>query len=82
MEDRKKTKNIIKNDIEDDDNNSYIEDDTEYTSELEDLLNEEYDENVLILIQKELLNYVEEKSLPICEYLTIDNIYDFILEFS
>jgi hypothetical protein len=82
MEDRKKTKNVIKNNIEDDDNNSYIEDETEYTSELEDLLNEEYDENVLILIQKELLNYVEEKSLPICEYLTIDNIYDFILEFS
>ena len=81
MEDRKKTKNVIKNDI-DDDNNSYIEDESEYTSELEDLLNEEYDENVLILIQKELLNYVQAKSLPICEYLTIDNIYNFILEFS
>lgn len=81
MEDRKKTKNIILNDVKDDDN-SHIEDDSEYDSELEEILNQEYDNSALLLIQKELLNYVEAKSLPICEYLTINNIYNFILKFS
>jgi hypothetical protein len=36
--------------------------------------NEEYYNDTLVIIRNELLNYINDKSLPICEYLTINNI--------
>jgi hypothetical protein len=46
--------------------------------ENEDYLNEQYYNDTLFLIQNELIKYIEDKSLPICEYLSIDNLDSFI----
>lgn len=72
----KNTKNKIILNEEDDEYNSYS--DSDFDSDIEDIIEEEYYQDVLKLLQKELLNYVEMKSLPICEYLTIENIHSFI----
>lgn len=38
----------------------------------------EYDETTVTMIQKTILEYVERKSLTICEYLTTDDIKEFL----
>jgi hypothetical protein len=38
----------------------------------------EYDEMTVTMIQKTILEYVERKSLTICEYLSTDDIKEFL----
>ena len=76
MEEIKNIKNNIMFNEEDDE--YYSDSESDFDSELEDIIEEEYYQDTLKLIHKELLNYVEMKSLPICEYLTIEYIHSFI----
>jgi hypothetical protein len=65
--------------------NYYIDD--EFDDEVENKIsNEEYNENIsnefyeetINIIQENLLNYVNDKSLPLCEYLNCEDIEKFI----
>lgn len=38
----------------------------------------EYVDNTLLILQKSLLDYVDRKSLTICEYLSIDKIKKYL----
>ena len=74
-----KNKNLFIDDYisENDDEfeNINTNDDNEYDYEYE---NYQHLINTIELIQKEILNYVEKKSIPLCEYLSNDNIEIFI----
>ena len=64
----------INNDINDtyvEDKN--LEDETDDEEEIENQ-NREYYFQTLNIIQKNMLEYVDQKSLPICEYLSLKNI--------
>ncbi len=68
-------KKIIVN--EDDDFES--EQEKNYLNDEDDeKIEEEYFTNTISIIQKNLLNFVEDKSLPLCEYLHIKSIKKFI----
>lgn len=65
--------------------NYYIDD--EFDDEVENKISiEEYNENIsnefyeetINIIQENLLNYVNDKSLPLCEYLNYEDIEKFI----
>ena len=47
--------------------------------EIEDMLDNEYFNQTLCDIQKDLIQFVNEKSLPLCEYLTTNKINNFLL---
>ena len=55
--------------------NDIDEDNSEYEQELLDF---EYHEKTINIIYNEFSNYLESKSLPICEYLDIKTIKTFI----
>jgi len=70
-------------------NKKHYEYDEEYTSdneiiyvnyidEEEERIKEDYYIDTIYMIQKNLLNFVENKSLPLCEYLSINSIVNFI----
>ena len=72
-------KNNFKNILNDDDDTDF-----EYNSEngnFEDENSYIYEENIkntILTIQNKLLDFVEKKNLPLCEYLSISNIELFI----
>lgn len=69
---KKQDNYYIEDDFDDDvENQIFIE---EYN---ENISNEFYQETVNI-IQQNLLNYVNDKSLPVCEYLNYESIEKFI----
>lgn len=63
-------------------NNTYIEDTTvdnyETDEEENQDQNREYYLETLNIIQQNIIEYVEQKSIPLCEYLTIKNIGDML----
>ena len=63
-------------------NDSYIEDTNidNYETDEEEIerQNREYYLETLNIIQQNILEYVEQKSIPLCEYLTIKNIGDML----
>ena len=71
--------NKIKNILNNDDDTDF-----EYNSENENLEDENnyiYEENIkntALNLQNKLLEFVEKKNLPLCEYLSISNIELFI----
>ena len=72
-------KNNFKNILNDDDDTDF-----EYNSENDNFEDENsyiYEENIkntILTIQNKLLDFVEKKNLPLCEYLSISNIEVFI----
>lgn len=65
------------------DNNKFADedDDEEYTMDDEIYYEEkriEYSEMTLLTLQKALLEYVEQKNLTLCEYLTTKKISQFL----
>ena len=75
-ENKNKIKTILKEDIFID---SEYEEDENYTANIDfERKEEEYYKDTLNIIQKNILEYVEEKNLPICEYLSIQNIDIFL----
>ena len=72
-------KNNFKNILNDDDDTDF-----EYNSENDNFEDENsyiYEENIkntILTIQNKLLDFVEKKNLPLCEYLSISNIELFI----
>jgi uncharacterized membrane-anchored protein len=73
---------ILKNKFiinEEDENDDQTYENKEYINEIEyEILNDEYFDETLIIIQKELLNYVNHTSQPLCEYLRTRNIENFL----
>lgn len=61
---------INENDSENEDNNNY---DSDY-----EYVEFEYNQESINIIQKNLLDYVERRSLPLCEYLSLEKISNFI----
>lgn len=55
-----------------DNENFYLND------EEEEKIEEEYLADTILIIQKNLINFVEDKSLPLCEYLSIESIEKFL----
>jgi hypothetical protein len=75
-ENKNKIKTILKEDIFID---SEYEEDENYTNNIDfERKEQEYYNDTLNIIQKNILQYVEEKNLPICEYLSIQNIDIFL----
>ena len=70
-----KNKNLYMDDYISDDDYNEFENNNEYENE-----NENYQKliNTTETIQKELFDYVEKKCIPLCEYLSVDNIQMFI----
>ena len=69
----------VKNKISNNDvNDTYIEDTIidNYETDEEDIQiqNKEYYLETLNIIQQNIIEYVEQKNIPLCEYLTIKNI--------
>lgn len=64
-------------------NNDNLTDNTiqMYNEQNEDYLNCEYYNNTLLIIQNELIKYIEDKSIPICEYLSINKLDSFITNY-
>ena len=60
------------NDNNSDNENFYLND------REEEKIEEEYLADTILIIQKNLINFVEEKSLPLCEYLSLDSIEKFL----
>jgi hypothetical protein len=75
-ENKNKIKTILKEDIFID---SEYEEDENYTDNIDfERKEQEYYNDTLNIIQKNILQYVKEKNLPICEYLSIQNIDIFL----
>ena len=69
----------IKNKIIYDENNNenyYSENEHEYECNFEE--EDEYYQNTLNVVYKDILEYCEHTSLPLCEYLEIDSVNNFI----
>lgn len=69
----------IKNKIVYDENNIenyYSENEEEYKCNFED--DDEYYQNTLNMVYKDIMKYCEHTSLPLCEYLEIDSVDNFI----
>ena len=66
----------IKNKILNNDDNSEEDDDDLYCEEDENIQYEEYDNQTYEIVQKALLDYTEY--LPLCEYLYIRSIKQFV----
>lgn len=60
------------------DDNSDSNDETEYNEkkDLDDMMMD--NDQMLVNIQKDLLEFINNKSLPLCEYLTINKIEKFL----
>ena len=74
-------KNIF-NYINDNDNNEYNTDEENYylNDEDKEKIEEEYFTDTVCIIQKNILGFVQDKSLPLCEYLDINSIEKFIID--
>lgn len=74
------TREIKKKIIIDEEDNEYGSDQEKYylNKEDEEKIEEEYFTDTVKMIQKNLLNFVETKSLPLCEYLYVESIKKFI----
>ena len=69
----------IKNKIIYDENNIenyYSENEEEYEYNFEE--DDEYYQNTLNMVYKDIMKYCEHTSLPLCEYLEIDSVDNFI----
>jgi hypothetical protein len=78
---KEKPVKYVKNKISNNDvNDTYIEGTPldKYETDEEDNQNKEYYLETLNIIQQNIIEYVEEKSIPLCEYLTIKNIGDML----
>jgi len=66
------------------DNDSYNEynsdDENYYLNDEDEEKIEEYFYDTVYIIQKNLLKFVENKSLPLCEYLELNSIKKFIID--
>ena len=60
-------------------NGDNSENENEYDCEYE-YFDYEYNEESINIIQKNLLEYVELKYLPLCEYLSLEKISKFVLK--
>ena len=71
-----KNKILSTNDDSNDHNNNEDDDD------IDEIYNEEkrieYSDATILMIQKSFLEYVDRKSLTICEYLSVDEIKSFL----
>lgn len=75
-ENKNKNKTILKEDIFID---SEYEEDENYTYNIDfEIKEEEYYNHTLNIIQQNILEYVKDKNLPICEYLSIQKIDIFL----
>jgi len=57
---------------------NYISNEDENEEYEEELLEQQFYEETINIISKEFLNYIDHKSLPICEYLNNKHIDRFI----
>jgi hypothetical protein len=73
------SKNKILTTTNDDTNDNNYNDDDE---DIDEIYNEEkrieYSDATILMIQKSFLEYVDRKSLTICEYLSVDEIKSFL----
>ena len=70
---------------EDYENNNYEENGEDYIEsedeKMEEFIKKEYYHKTLYIIQYNLLNHINSKSLPIAEFLTLSNIDKFISKY-
>jgi len=66
------------NDNYDNYNDSEVEYDSEYEEENDRIKEYEYYIKTIIMIKNSINNYVNEKSLPLCEYMTFNKVNNFI----
>ena len=78
-EEELRNKNKKYYEYDNDDNNSEKED-YYLNDEDEEKIEEEYFNDTVCIIQKNLLNFIENKSLPLCEYLDLDSLDNFIVD--
>lgn len=72
------SKNKILSTNDDSNDHNYNEDD----DDIDEIYNEEkrieYSDATILMIQKSFLEYVDRKSLTLCEYLSVDEIKSFL----
>lgn len=76
-EEIKKNSKLLKNINYSDDENDF-ESDVETDAETKDMIDHDYYIDVVTTLQKNLINYVEHHSVPICEYLSFDKVEIFL----
>jgi hypothetical protein len=77
-EEVKKNSKFLKHVNVDIDNENHVDYEEDSDNEINDIIERDYYTDVVITVQKTLINYVEKNSVPMCEYLSVNKIDSFL----